>query len=326
MPEGPSSSAEALRQQLLLQALWQQQPAPALQAWLRNSSSEQDRGLAAYRGNGLATAVRALAVAYPTLQQLVGTECFEALARQCWQQHPPRRGDLAQFGAELAALIEAEPALTEEPYLADVARLEALVVQCEAAADADEAPGARPAPDSIDACDARDACDAPDARDAPDTATQPAAIAGLELLAHDAAESLQLVLRPGTALLPSRWPVVSIWQAHQAHRRDDDQRFSAVRLAFAAQAAESALVYREGWRAQVEVVDSADLAFTQAVLAGALLGPALAAAAAAAADFSFEAWLLRAVRQQWLIALRFGCLLSAPRPAGAGRPPPPRDA
>ena len=70
---------------------------------------------------------------------------------------------------------------------------------------------------------------------------------------------------PGLALVASRWPVATIWQAH---RRDDEDRFAAVRAAFAAQTQETALVARDGWRAQVEAIDAPTAAFTAALQRG----------------------------------------------------------
>ena len=59
---------EALRQQMLLRALWRDDA--ALQGWVRGPSLQ---GLTAYRSNAGALAERALGSAYPTIAALVGT-------------------------------------------------------------------------------------------------------------------------------------------------------------------------------------------------------------------------------------------------------------
>ena len=251
---------EALRQQQLLRALWRRGSDASLQLWLREGGERAAQGLAAYRGNASAIAERALAAAFPTVQQLMGEESFAQLARALWQRFPPQRGDLTLYGDALPAWIELDPQLASEPYLADVARIDWAVHVIEHAADV-----AQPPP-------------------------------GLERLGDTDPSRLRVRLRPGLALIASRWPVVAIWQAH---RRDDAGRFDAVRAAFAAQARETALVTRHGWRAAVEAVDATTAAFINALrrvdLAHALeeVGAALA----------FDQWLQRALTNQWLQAI-----------------------
>lgn len=127
------------------------------------------------------------------------------------------------------------------------------------------------------------------AADAPDAA------AGLALLAEADPLRLRLCLRPGTTLVDSAHPVSDIWWAH---RSDAPDRFDAVRAAFAAGRADHALVRREGWRAVVETLAGADAAFTRAVLDGV---PLAAALHRAGAGFRFETWLVRALRDAWLV-------------------------
>jgi len=231
---------EALRQQMLLRALWRDGNATPLRGWLRQPD---DAGLAAYRGNAGAVAERALASAFPTIAALVGEPSFGALARDFWRRHPPLRGDLAQWGATLPAFIADNPQLAEEPYLADSARLDWLVHQAGLAADA---PGAPPA---------------------------------VERLTGDDAGALRLVLAPGSVLLDSAWPVAAIWQAHQAAcGDDDDDRFAPVREAFARDQQDRAFVVREGFAVHVHALGDADALFTSALLAGQPLDAALDAA------------------------------------------------
>jgi hypothetical protein len=108
---------EALRQQLLVRALWRDAPSGALAGWLRDR--DVSPGLQAYRANGGASAERALAAAFPTVAQLVGDDSFASLARAHWQAHAPGAGDL---------------------YLADSARLDWAVHVSEQAADAPDTP------------------------------------------------------------------------------------------------------------------------------------------------------------------------------------------
>jgi Putative DNA-binding domain len=170
---------EALRQQLLVRALWRDDA--ALQGWVRVPVRATARqALAAYRGNASALAERALGSAYPTIAALVGDASFAALARHFWQRHPPERGDIALWGAALPAFIADSAQLADEPYLADSARLDWAVHLATRADDGGEA--------------------------------------AIELAALADADPTLLHLRlvPSTALVSSRFPVVAIWQAHHA--------------------------------------------------------------------------------------------------------------
>jgi hypothetical protein len=93
------------------------------------------RGLAAYRVNAQACALRALEAAYPVMSQLIGEENFAFLARDFWQTHPPALGDLAQWGEPLAAYVAQAPQLADLPFLPDVARIEWALHVCAGAAD-----------------------------------------------------------------------------------------------------------------------------------------------------------------------------------------------
>jgi hypothetical protein len=218
--------------------------------------------LSAYRANAGAGAERALATAFPTIAALVGEASFAALSRDFWQHHPPVRGDLGEWGDVLPAFIASKDSLATEPYLADSARLDWAVHRASRAADA------------------------------------PAAPLALDRLAIDDPATVRLVLSPGAALVESRWPVASIWQAHQ---RTEDHRFDAVREAFAAHRAEAAFVVRDGYAVQVHAVDRHDVAFTRCVLDH--RGSLAHALDAADPAFDFARWLARAIRERWLTTL-----------------------
>ncbi len=232
---------EALRQQMLLRALWADARPGVVAGWLRDAPARTTRGLQAYRANAGALAERALAAAYPTVVQLVGDESFAALARALWFAHPPLRGDIGLWGESLAGFIATAPQLADEPYLPDVARVDWALHRAEQAADR-------------------------------------TAVAGLHLLAEADPEALRLHPADGTALLRSAHPVVSIWQAHRSQAED---RFAPVRQAFAAGRGENALVWRDGFVATLQSVDEDDARFMQALLDGRSLAQALEQAGAA---------------------------------------------
>lgn len=255
---------EALRQQMLLRALWRDARPGVVAGWLRDAPQRFQRGLAAYQANASALAERSLAAAYPTLQQLVGSDSFAAMARAFWHRHAPQRGDLAQWGEALPAFIADSESLAGEPFLADVAQLEWALHAAEGAADSQAAP------------------------------------VGLDLLARCDPETIRLRFAPGLALIESAHPIVAIWRAHQHSAGAGDERFAAVREAFAAGRGETALVWRDGLRARAQALGAGDAAFTHALLAGRTLGAALAGAGS---EFDFEPWLIRALRERWIDAI-----------------------
>ncbi len=274
-----AAQREAQRQQALVAALCHDLELPALAPWLRADTPGRtcaERGLSAYRANAGASAERALAAAYPVVRQIVGEESFAALARALWRERPPVKGDLAQFGDTLAAFIEGSAQLAEEPYLPDCARLDWALHLCEQAEDEAAAPG------------------------------------GLELLASHDPQALVLHLRPGSRLLSSRYPVVTIWLAHRSAAAD---RFEPVRVALAAGQGEHALVWRQGWAGQLASLGDADALFTRAVLQSQGLTQALDTAGD---GFDFEAWLTRALQLGWLAAVS-----TSAAPAGTAPVPAP---
>ena len=256
---------EMTRQQALLHTLWHPAaPRPAALRGLRpGHAATVEAGLAAYRSNAAATAARALAAAYPTVAALVGDEAFGALARTLWHSHPPERGDLAHWGAPLPELVADTRELDDEPYLADSARLDWAVHRAGFAADA---------PTRV-----------------PDLAP---------LALHDPA-ALRVTLAPGSVVVASRWPIATIWLAHQ-RPADDPQRFDAVREAFAHARAEDALVWRDGLHVRVAALDDAEVAFAHALLDARSLADALDAAGP---NLDFERWLAQALATRRLVGV-----------------------
>jgi Putative DNA-binding domain len=234
---------------------------------LSGPSAQVARGLQAYRANAAALADRALRAAFGTLAQMLGDPSFTALAHAFWRAHPPMQGDMAQWGAALPGFIAAAPQLADEPSLADVARLDWALHCVGQAADAVLPPQ------------------------------------GLQLLASADPAGLWLHLAPGTALISSAHPVATLWHCHQvnpAGLATPAERFAPLRAALVHQAAEHALVWRDGYRATVSALPEAAAAFTHAVLSGQALASCLDGAGP---DFAFEPWFLAALQQGWLLAV-----------------------
>lgn len=226
------------------------------------------RGWRAYRSHAQALAVSSLRAAYPTLFQLLGEDNFSHLAQDFWQVQPPQRGDLAQWGGALSDYMPALPPLrgllAEHPYLCDVARLEWALHTAQTATDA-----------VVDADRFH------------------------WLSTYDPAQ-LQLGFSAGCILLRSAYPVVAVLHWHDPH--DEVQR-EVARQCIAQQQAQTALVWRQGFRPMLASVDAGAAALIEATLQGLPLSAAMEAAFEAQADFDFGAWLAHSVQSGLLVTV-----------------------
>ena len=256
---GGRVSTLAQQQQALLNALFAMPNQDAIKNIAACAMDTGARGLKAYQTNGHMLAQRALDGAYPVVAQLLGAESFADLARALWHAHPPVRGDVAQWGDALADFLQASPQLQDEPYLHDVAALEWALHRCATAANG-----------------------------ATDLET-------LALLTTRDPDQLRPVLAPGCATLQSRWPVVSILNAHLERA----PTFAAVGQQLRDAVAQDAVVWRAGLRPRVREAAPGEVTLLQALLHGQPLGQALDAAPM----LDFGLWLPMAVQTGLVLAV-----------------------
>lgn len=231
---------------------------------VETQSGKPHRGWLAYKANGDALAERSLQASCPVVAQLLGEESFKTLARAFWHAHPPERGDLAQWGGELARFVLATGQLAEEPYLPDVARLEWSLHRCASCADA---------------------------------AVEHASFALLMALNP---QDIHLVLAPGCAILHSAWPVVSIVNAHLHGRptlADAGQKLRD-------QVGETAVIWREQFQPCCREALPGEAAFLAALLEGPAASGNLGSALELAPALDFTIWLPVAVQSGLLLAAR----------------------
>lgn len=225
----------ATQQQDLLQTLFDGVAEGAIEIGAAPAQPAWARGLKAYQTNGHMLAERALLAAYPVLAQLLGDENWPGLARALWHAHPPQRGDLAQWGDTLPSYLAASPQLRDEPFLADVARVEWALHRCAVAADVPADPGS------------------------------------LALMTTEDPDTLCLRLAPGCAVVRSPWPVASIVGAH-VH---GEPSLAEVGAALRAGHAQDVVVWREAFRPQFRQALPGEADLLEHLLAGATMGPAL---------------------------------------------------
>jgi Putative DNA-binding domain len=225
-------------------------------------SSIRNRGLQTYQANASASALRSLQTAYPVIAQLVGDETFALLARDFWTQHPPTRGDLAQWGGDLPVFIASISALQTEPYLSDVSKVEWALHMGATATD------------------------------------KTTDLTTFSLLTEHDPDALTLLLAPGAALVHSHYPIASILTAHLYA----SPSFEEVGQKLQQKLPEIALVWRQGLRPKVALYTAAEAAFVGQLLAGKSLLHALdAATAEEPGKFDFSAWLPIAVQNGLLL-------------------------
>ena len=239
---------------------------PAINTSAIGINCTQNRGIQTYQANASASARRSMQAAYPVIAQLIGEDAFAHLARDFWAQHPPTRGDLAQWGSELAGFIAPISALQTEPYLSDVAKVEWALHSAATAADM-----------------------------AADFAT-------FALLTAQDPDTLTLQLAPGTALIQSQYPITSILTAHLYA----SPSFEEVGQKLRQNTPETALIWRQGLRPMVSTCTDKEAAFMENLLAGKSLLKALDTAASSqtstsSVDFDFSNWLSMAAQNGLLL-------------------------
>ncbi len=153
---------------------------PELLALLADPPPQRERRLAVYRNNVRHALLSVLDAAFPVVRELIGAECFTAVALTFVARRPPRVPALYAFGGELPDFLADFQPLVELPWLADVTRLEWARNEALFAVDRD-----------------------------PLSSSQLATVPAAEL------PELRLGLHPSARLLESPWPIHAIWDAHQ---------------------------------------------------------------------------------------------------------------
>lgn len=155
-------------------------PSPLPHAGEGQVNYSLDVAIEVYRNNYRGNLHDALALVFPVIAQLVGTDFFRLLALQYIDQHPSRSGNLHHYGAGMEEFVAAFEPAHGLPYLADVAALE---WACHCAYFADDAA-------ALD-------------------------IGKLAQIAPEHYADLLLHIQPACHLVCSRYPIAAIWQAHQ---------------------------------------------------------------------------------------------------------------
>jgi hypothetical protein len=249
---------EAQRQCSLLAAVLAPQPTitPADELAVRQRGARWQAGLSAYRTNGVAHAVDALRAQFPTVLAMLGEPAFEAVCMRHWHSHPPKQGDLAWVGVDFPQTLAVLDELLPWPWLVDCARLDLALWQV-----LFEPPPGLKQDD-------------------------------LQRLAANDPLRLHMELAPGTRLIESPWPIVTLQRLHCEPEPDSLALRTAVE-----QPGETAWVWREGLLAQCHALTPTEAQWISALQASPTLDAALDVVSD---DFDLSAWLHLAVVHGWL--------------------------
>ena len=135
-----------------------------------------DKRFAVYRNNVMVGLIEALKDSYPVVHRLVGEAFFSAMARLYAAAEPPASPVMLDYGAGFAAFIARFEPAAVLPWLPDVARLERAWLEAYHAAEA-----------------------------------TPLSSAALTEVPMDEVADLRLILHPSVRIVPSAYPIVTIW-------------------------------------------------------------------------------------------------------------------
>ncbi|MBR9863012.1 MAG: DUF2063 domain-containing protein [Rhodobacteraceae bacterium] len=210
-----------------------------------------------YRNNVVVSLIDAMETAFPVMRKLIGAENFRNLAGLYVRQHPPSSPLLMFYGADFPAFLDSFAPLAHVPYLPDMARLELARRHAYHAADA-----------------------APVAADA------------LSRIAPDRLMQLRLTLAPAMQILPSRYPVVGIWEYNMVPDAPHPPAEAQI-----------ALVTRLAFDLQMQTVSPAMASFLNALHQGAPLDTAFDSASAQDSAFDLTAGIVLLLQSDLIVEI-----------------------
>jgi len=216
-------------------------------------------GLNVYRNNVAAGLFNVLASRFSTVRRIVGDESFLSAARDFIASCPPRSAVLMKYGDEFPGFVRRRGAAVCFRYVADIADLELARGRAYHAADA-----------------------------------TPLSHRAFATLSGDEFSGKRVTLHPSTSLLISRFPVVSVWRAHQT-----DTSYHPTH----ARGAEAALISRPFLDIEVHLLPDGSYAFLDALRSGGTIAEALNAGADSAAAFDLTENLSLLISSNIVIAL-----------------------
>ncbi len=222
---------------------------------VRSGGISAEQRFAVYRNNLASNFLNVMTLEFPVIQKLTGAAYFRQLAAEFQHSCPSRSGNLHHIGAPFSNWLTARFADSDYPWFADVAALEWAWQECYVAGE-------------------------PNGR---------ADLTRLAELSETQQESLRLELHPACRIVRSRWPVMSIWSAHQ-HSATTDMNLASLDMT----RAENCLILRHAGEVILHSLSDGEAILLGSLQKGDTLGLALEQAVEADADFGAGAALHRA--------------------------------
>ncbi len=228
--------------------------------WSTNNHDFDANSLAIYRTNIKASAIRSLAISYPTIAALVGEHYFSALIERYIAHHPFIYGDWGLWGQDFSTWLSLQDSVSRYPYLPDCAQLD---WQCHLLERAKR--------------------------------NQPALT--LNNLEAQHLERARIQYAVGTQIIQSNYPIVDIWQAHQPSNLDQQaELLEQSKQKLALQQGQNALIWRPKWKAHVRLVGGVEMLWIQLTSANNTISESLPHMTNT--DFSLIDWLPKAFAER----------------------------
>lgn len=227
------------------------------------SSRNQTKGLRIYQNNLRLTAAQVLSLSYPVIEQMLGQQAIRVLSRTLLLQELPDSGNWADWGGQLASLINSSPLSEDHPYLADTARLEWSLHQA-----------------AIEEATVLDT-------------------ESLSILTKKDLSDVYLHLSPTLHLLRSPYAVDELWRLHKQPENEQAEApdsASIFRTLMQSQTNHYIVIYQKDHLPCCERLSPEEFYWIKAIKAGDSLDSLLSSHP----DIDFSQWLTRSIKQQWL--------------------------
>lgn len=261
----PERKNLALRQQALVTSILSlekpEKNNPLLKVFSRDSNGHDlTERLGIYQNNLKATANRAITIAYPVLEKLVGESSMRLLSQRLLKAEDFHTGDWGDWGEGLASIIETSELADDFPFLSDVAKFEWKRHR---------------------------------ASRTPETGFDRET---LTLLESNDLNSLYIQLPRSLQLLASDFPVDTLWDAHQDQNNQQDLKKTLQRELETGSNEYHFIIYANGIHCVHQRISQQEFLWLSSILSGHSLHELLTLLPI----FDFSSWLKKAIENQYI--------------------------
>ncbi|MBF7072122.1 putative DNA-binding domain-containing protein [Glaciecola sp. MH2013] len=246
----------------------------------KNKEIKAEQALNIYQNNFLENGIRALAITFPTVENLISPESFRVLAKHYLLHYEKSAFDWAEYGASMPEFIDEQDALADSPFLSECAELDWLIHRIQREADADFVAES---------------------------------FAKLEITELSA---LRFTPAPGLCIMPSWFPVVDLYQlVHDPYLQSKEAVLAredllkninksinnALNSAINSEPPRSLVVWRAEYKAQFEYVSDAEASVINHILSEEPVSQVIEAVVKH--DLDLSEWLSEAIQKKRIFAV-----------------------